>query len=96
MTTYLGKNSSFGLLCVPFVCVCQVFCVSFFALRCFGEVGMWDVIVFIPDHCLSIYYAFALVCFLELQVFREIFSVFFTMDGSISIYSRGCNVLGFL
>ena len=44
MTTCLGKSYSF------------VLCVSFFP---FGfEGGMWDVIVLIPDHCLSIYFKF--------------------------------------
>ena len=55
MTTCLGKSCSFGLLCVSFVGVCQMLydflCPSF----PFGvEGGLWDVIVFIPDHCLSI------------------------------------------
>ena len=52
MTTWLGKCSRFGLLCVPFVNVNQFLCVSFFS---FGfEGGMWDLIVLIPDRCLSI------------------------------------------
>ena len=37
-----------------FVGVGQILCVPFFP---FGiEGGMWDVIVLIPDHCLSIYF----------------------------------------
>ena len=49
----MGKNCSFGLLCVSFVGVCQIFCPSF----PFGIEGrMWVVIVLIPDHCLSIYF----------------------------------------
>ena len=54
MTTYLGKSCSFGLLCVSFVNVYQIcVCPSF----PFGiEGGVWDVIVLIPDHCLSIYF----------------------------------------
>ena len=55
MTICLGKSCSFGLLYVSFVGVGQILCVSFFP---FGiEGGMWDVIVLIPDHCLSIYLA---------------------------------------
>ena len=56
MTTCMGKSYSFGLLCVSFVGVGQILsCPSFL----FGiEEGMWDVIVLIPDHCLSIYFAF--------------------------------------
>ena len=53
MTTCSGKSCSFGLLCVSFVNVYQILCASFFP---FGtEGGMWDVIVLVPDHCLSIY-----------------------------------------
>ena len=32
----------------------QILCVSFFPFCIEG--GMWDVIVLIPDHCLSIYF----------------------------------------
>ena len=54
MATCLGKCYSFGLQCVSFrerlsVCVCSSFSFSF-------EGGMWDLIVVIPDHCLSIYF----------------------------------------
>ena len=59
MTTCLGKSCSFGLLCVYFVNVYQ-FCVcpSFLS----GVEGwIWDVIVIIPDHCLSIYYVGAIM-----------------------------------
>ena len=48
LTTCLGKSCSFGLLCVSFVGVCQILYVGV-------EGRMWDVIVLIPDHCLSIY-----------------------------------------
>ena len=51
MITCLGKSCLFGLLCVSFVNVYQIFCPSF----PFGiEGGMWDVIVLILDHCLFI------------------------------------------
>ena len=54
MITYLGKSCSFGLLCVSFVGVCQILCVSFLP---FGiESKMWILIVLILDHCLSIYF----------------------------------------
>ena len=46
MTTYLGKSCSFGSPCVTFVNVCQFFP--------FGlESKMWDLIVLVPDHCLT-------------------------------------------
>ena len=50
MTTYLGKSCSFGLPRVPFVN-----CRSGFEGR------MWDLIVSVPDHCLSFYFGSAQV-----------------------------------
>ena len=53
MPTCLGKNCSFGLPRVPFVNCCHVF--SYFP---FGFEGrMWDLIVSVPDHCLSFYFS---------------------------------------
>ena len=51
MPTFLGKSWSFRLLCVSFVIFLSVFmCASF----PFGfEDGMWDLIVLVPNHCLS-------------------------------------------
>ena len=49
MTTGLGKSYSFGLLCVSFVNVYQFVCFFTFGF----EDEMWDLIVFVPDHCLS-------------------------------------------
>ena len=54
MTACLGKSCSFGLLCVSFVNVYQLLCMCVLLPCCFGG-GMWDLIVLIPDHCLSIY-----------------------------------------
>ena len=57
MTTYLGKSCSFGLPRVPFV-NCRQFMYCYFP---FGFEGrMWDLIVSVPDHCLSFYFAFNL------------------------------------
>ena len=54
MTTCLVKNCSFGLLCLSFVKVFRGLCALLFP---FGiERGMCDVIVLIPDYCLSIYF----------------------------------------
>ena len=51
MSTYSGKSCSFGLPRVPFV-NCRQF--SYFP---FGFEGrMWDLIVSVPDHCLSFYF----------------------------------------
>ena len=47
MTTYLGKSCSFGLL--PSI---YVFCYFPFGF----EGRMWDLIVSVPDHCLSFYF----------------------------------------
>ena len=53
MTTYLGKSCSFGLLRVPFV-NCRQFMYLVISLLVF-EGSMWDLIVSVPDHCLSFY-----------------------------------------
>ena len=58
MTTYLGKSCSFGLPRVPFYLV--------ISLLVF-EGRMWDLIVLVPDHCLSFYFKHLLpqsACFL--------------------------------
>ena len=53
MTTYLGKSCSFGLPRVPFV-NCGQF--MYLVISLFGfEARMWDLIVSVPDHCLSFY-----------------------------------------
>ena len=54
MATCLGKRCKFGLLCESFVNFFQMYvCVTF----PFGfEDGMWNLIVLIPGHCLSIYF----------------------------------------
>ena len=56
MTTYLGKSCSFGLPRVPFV-NCRQFMYLVISLFDF-EGSMWDLIVSIPDHCLSFYFSF--------------------------------------
>ena len=53
MTTCLGKSCSFGLPRVPFV-NCRQF--MYLVIFPFGFEGrMWDLIVSVPDHCLSFY-----------------------------------------
>ena len=49
MTTYLRKSCSFGLLRVPSIYVFSYFPFGF-------EGRMWDLIVSVPDHCLSFYF----------------------------------------
>ena len=54
MTTCLGKSCSFGLLRVPFLNCCQFL---YLVVSLFGFEGtMWDLIVIVPDHCLSFYF----------------------------------------
>ena len=54
MTTYLGKSCSFGLLRMPFVNCRSIYVFSYFP---FGFEGrMWDLIVSVPDRCLSFYF----------------------------------------
>ena len=51
MTTYLGKSCSFCLPRVPFV-NCRQF--MYLVIFLFGFEGrIWDLIVSVPDHCLS-------------------------------------------
>ena len=53
MTTYLVKSCSFGLPRVPFV-NCRQF--MYLVISFFGFEGrMCDLIVSVPDHCLSFY-----------------------------------------
>ena len=52
MTTYLGKSCSFGLPREPFVNCGQFMYFGF-------EGRMWDLIVSVPDHCLSNYFIWA-------------------------------------
>ena len=51
MTTCLGKSCSFGLPRVPFVNCCP------FMYLVISLLVMWDLIVSVPDHCLSFYFA---------------------------------------
>ena len=51
MTTYFGKSCSFCLPRVPFV-NCRQF--SYFPFGFEGRI--WDLIVSVPDHCLSFYF----------------------------------------
>ena len=51
MTTCLGKSFSFGLSRVPFVNCCHF---VYLVISHFGlEDTIWDLIVSVPDHCLS-------------------------------------------
>ena len=54
MTTYFGKSCSFCLPRVPFVNCRQL---MYLVISFFGFEGrIWDLIVSIPDHCLSFYF----------------------------------------
>ena len=53
MTTYLGKSCSFDL--PAFRKLLSIYVFSYFP---FGFEGrMWDLIVSVPDHCLSFYFS---------------------------------------
>ena len=58
MTTYLGKSCSFGLL--PSIYVFSYFPFGF-------EGRMWDLIVSVPDHCLSFY--FSLIAIVDVRLY---------------------------
>ena len=53
MATYLGKSCSFGLPRVPLV-ICRQFMYCYFPFGFDGS--MWDLVVSVPDHCLSFYF----------------------------------------
>ena len=53
MTTYLGKSCSFCLPRVPFV-ISSIYVFSYFPFGFEGRI--WDLIVSVPDHCLSFYF----------------------------------------
>ena len=55
MTTYLGKRCSFRLPRVPFV-NCGQFMYLVISLFFGFEGRIWDLIVSVPDHCLSFYF----------------------------------------
>ena len=66
MTTCLGKSCSFGLPRVPFVNCCQFI---IFSYSPFGFEGrIWDLIVSVPNHCLSFYFKFRIVPFLNKNI----------------------------
>ena len=69
MTTYLGKRCSFCLPRVPFV-NCRQFLYLVISLLGF-EGRIWDLIVSVPDHCLSFYFFFSFadecVCYHEIK-----------------------------
>ena len=60
MTTYSGKSYSFCLPRVPFV-NCRQFMYLVISLLGF-EGRIWDLIVSVPDHCLSFYFNSRIRC----------------------------------
>ena len=54
MTTCLGKSCSFGLPAHTFRKLLSVYVFSYFPFRFEGRI--WDLIVSVPDHCLSFYF----------------------------------------
>ena len=89
MTTYLGKSCSFGLPRVPFVNCRRFVCLVVFPFG-FGG-GVWDLIVSVPDHCLSFY--FSTVGFLLFQCSSGV--VRHPGDLRVSVATRSCRVLIF-
>ena len=62
MTTCLGKSFSFGLLRTrAFRKLVSIYVFSYFP---FGfEGGIWDLILSVPDHCLSFYFSYLIYRF---------------------------------
>ena len=55
MTTCLSKSCSFGLPRVPFGKLLTIYVFNYFPFGFDGR--MWDLIVSVPDHCLSFYFS---------------------------------------
>ena len=77
MTTYLGKSCSFRKLS-------SIYVFSYFPFGFEGRI--WDLIVSVPDHCLSFYSTSLQVCCLPTQIFQAgwIGSIFFFFFCSLS------------
>ena len=54
MTTYLGKSCSFLFAASAFRKLSSVYVFSYFPFGFEGRI--WDLIVSVPDHCLSFYF----------------------------------------
>ena len=63
-----GKKLLIGFTVRVFLERFIIFCM-FFPFRCEG--GMWDLIVVVPDHCLSLYYTYNAFCKLKVEVFSS-------------------------
>ena len=81
MSTCLGKSCSYGLLCVSFVNVYQCVCVCL--------CGMWNLIVLVPDHCLSLTF---LICAESLSwLFKNKSGIYFSCFSNK--YTRTMNIV---
>ena len=93
MTTYLGKSCSFCLPRVPFV-NCRQF--MYLVISIFGFEGrIWDLIVSVPDHCLSFYFS-NVTYILSLKLFGNILklhSKFQTAKEICTVKNHTCNLL---
>ena len=56
MTTYLGKSCSFRFTASAFRKLPSIYVFSYFPFGFEGRI--WDLIVSVPDHCLSFYFSF--------------------------------------
>ena len=68
MTTCLGKSCSFGLSRVLSMYVFSYFHFGF-------EGGIWDLIVSVPDHCVSFYFAMGTLYSTGFQEFPALYNV---------------------
>ena len=84
MTTYLGKSCSFCLPRVPFV-NCRQF--MYLDISLFGFEGrIWDLIVSVPDHCLSFYFVW---CLSGKYTFPQVYYPFcFVIQGYIPLKQK--------
>ena len=86
MTNYLGKSCSFCLPRVPFVSCRRFVCL---VISLFGFEGrICDMIVSVPDHCLSFYF----VCLAEMLSYKTItITYWLTVHFGISVTSGVIN-----
>ena len=82
MTTCLGKSCSFCLPCVPSLYVFSYFTLGF-------EGRMWDLIVSVPDHCLSFYFSSKSELCKEVKSICQLKSAEYTQPGPTTVIVDG-------
>ena len=66
MTTYLGKSCSFCFAASAFRKLSSIYVFNYFPFGFEGRI--WDLIVSVPDHCLSFYFTDSLCLYKYLSI----------------------------